>query len=467
MTKIKSMGHLAILTLLISLIAAFWVIGSKDITIVMDGESQQARVFAFSMQGGLIDAEIDLIEEDTVVPALDSPLHEGEEIVIARASQIVILADGEMQTLVTSDRNPLAILALAGIELGEEDLLLADGSPIAVDKRLTPTAAHSLQVRRATTINLETNGNTETIRSTAASLGAALWDAGIQLYQSDSLSPAPATPLEGGTIQASLIRSEEITIRVQGKTLSSRTTAATVGVALAEAGLPLQGLDYSIPDENAPIPGNHVIQIVRMREETALETSPLPFDVSFQALPEVPIDTQQVVQVGEYGLQAQRVRILYEAKPDAEGWEEVSREVEDEWVAREPTPRIAGYGTKIKVQTVATDDGPIEYWRAITAYATSYAPCLFPDGCSYITYSGKTLTKGIVAVLRSWYYYMGGARVYIPGYGFGEVADIGGGIAGKDWIDLGYDDDNYVGWHSNVTVYFLTPIPPNIMYILD
>jgi len=61
---------------------------------------------------------------------------------------------------------------------------------------------------------------------------------------------------------------------------------------------------------------------------------------------------------------------------------------------------------------------------------------------------------------------MRGQRVYIPGYGFGTIADAGGGIPGQYWIDLGYTDDTYVPWHQNVTMYFLTPIPSTIPYTL-
>jgi len=52
-----------------------------------------------------------------------------------------------------------------------------------------------------------------------------------------------------------------------------------------------------------------------------------------------------------------------------------------------------------------------------------------------------------------------GTRMYVPGYGFAEAADTGGGVRGR-FIDLGFDDHNYVGWHSQVMVYFLTPVPP-------
>jgi len=39
------------------------------------------------------------------------------------------------------------------------------------------------------------------------------------------------------------------------------------------------------------------------------------------------------------------------------------------------------------------------------------------------------------------------------------VEDIGGGIAGEYWIDLGYSDSDWVNWSKTVTVYFLSPAP--------
>ncbi len=86
----------------------------------------------------------------------------------------------------------------------------------------------------------------------------------------------------------------------------------------------------------------------------------------------------------------------------------------------------------------------IEYWRAVSMYATSYSPCrLGIPGCSTATASGAKVAKGIVAVVYRWYVNMRGQQVYIPGYGFATIADTGGGIPGKAWIDLGYSDEDY------------------------
>ena len=63
---------------------------------------------------------------------------------------------------------------------------------------------------------------------------------------------------------------------------------------------------------------------------------------------------------------------------------------------------------------------------------------------------------------------MQGQRLYVPGYGFGVIGDIGAGYPdGRPFIDLAYSDDDFVGWHQWVTVYFLTPVPASIIYVLQ
>ncbi|MBI9043866.1 MAG: hypothetical protein JEZ06_05230, partial [Anaerolineaceae bacterium] len=80
--------------------------------------------------------------------------------------------------------------------------------------------------------------------------------------------------------------------------------------------------------------------------------------------------------------------------------------------------------------------------------------------------SGEPVQQGVIAVRLHWYLQMAGQQVYIPGYGFARILDVGGGIPGEYWIDLGYSDEDYVSWHQYVTLYFLTPIPETIPWIL-
>jgi 3D (Asp-Asp-Asp) domain-containing protein len=116
-----------------------------------------------------------------------------------------------------------------------------------------------------------------------------------------------------------------------------------------------------------------------------------------------------------------------------------------------------GRGTKAVVQTETVDGEELQFWRKVSVYATSYHPSIFgPDAR---TRSGMPLAHGTVAVSAAWYPSMVGQRVYVRGYGYGTIGDSGGGIPGTPWIDLGYGDADYVGWHSWTTIYFLTPIP--------
>ena len=119
------------------------------------------------------------------------------------------------------------------------------------------------------------------------------------------------------------------------------------------------------------------------------------------------------------------------------------------------------------IKTLDTPSGPIEYWRAVTVYATSYSPCRSAaDRCYYGTSSGLPVARGVIGVTRSWYNWFVGQRLYVPGYGTGVVADVGGGVPGEYWIDLGFTDADFEPWHQYVTIYFLTPVPENIPWIL-
>jgi len=445
------------------------VLTRKKIAVSINGEDQTYVTNALTVEGLLHLADIPLSEHDNVHPALNTWLRKDISVTIERAAQIQIHADGEVYSLLTPERIPVILLAEAGVGLSPDDRILADGLPIALDQALSFAPAHSLQVRRATQITLNDGGQEIHFASAADTLGEALWEQGITLYHSDQLTPSSDTPLEGDQIQATLKRSQTLTIRLMGESFHTRALGPTVGAALADSGVALQGSDYSIPPEGDPLPENGDIQVVRVREEVLLEQEPLPFGAIQQALPDLEIDNTQVVQAGEYGLTAQRVRVVYEAHPDAEGWQEVDRQIEDEWVAREPLPRITGYGTKIIVRTENVGGTSIEYWRKVEAYATSYSPCRLgvPDYCNSTTASGKQLQQGMIGVIRSWFNVMRGQQVFISGYGFATIEDIGAGVSGRHWVDLGYTDADWVSWHHNVTVYFLTPIPANIMYILE
>ncbi len=370
------------------------------------------------------------------------------------APLVHLTADGQTYTLHSPLTSPFALVAVAGLTFNPGDVMVVDGALFDSRAALPPSPPRSLAILRAQALTVIENGAATPVRVAARTVGEALWRAGFRLARADSVTPDLATPLDGVTT-ITLARATSITLQADGATITRRVRAATVGAALAEVGLPLVGQDYSLPAADQPLPDAGFIQVIRIREEflTALET--LSADTAFQSLPEQDIDTSQTLQAGVNGLKQRRVRLRYE------NGLEVARTDEGESIVSQPTLRIIGYGTRITPRVVDTPDGPLEYWRAMPFYATAYSPARAGTPVTArwygITASGKPLVKGLVAIDRR--YIPFGTRLYVPGYGFAEAADTGGGVKGR-FIDLGYDDWNYVSWHQTVMVYFLTPVPP-------
>lgn len=150
---------------------------------------------------------------------------------------------------------------------------------------------------------------------------------------------------------------------------------------------------------------------------------------------------------------------------------EVSRQTEGETVVRPAEDRVLGYGTKLVPRTITVDGQTITYWRALRLYATSYSPCRsagVPGKCYTGTSSGLPVKRGVVAMIYSWYLLFGGQSLYIPGYGYATVGDVGGGYPKGNhyWIDLGWTDEEYQPMEGWMTVYFLLPAQANPGYIL-
>jgi uncharacterized protein YabE (DUF348 family) len=378
------------------------------------------------------------------------------------APPTVTILDGEQViTLQTEARVPSAILAQAGITLSQNDRIFLHG--ISVSQEI-PIADYpiTLQIRRAVTITIVSPQGEQSLQTTAFTVGEALQEAGIQLHENDTVDPPLNSPITSSPVTIYLSPSSELTITADGRATRVTSSARTVGEALAEAGIPLLGLDYSIPSENEALPSDGQIKVVRVGESIQLMQEAIPFENELVASAEVPLDQTQILAPGENGLSVVRVRVRYEDGV------EVSRVTEEETVVRLPKNRTLAYGTKVEIKTAVVDGVTLEYWRAVQMYATSYSPCRLGTGtCGSTTASGKQLQKGMVALRTDLYFALKGQPLYIPGYGFATVEDACGGCTGQPWIDLGFSDDDYEAWHSVVTVYFLTPVPQTIPYSFE
>lgn len=368
-------------------------------------------------------------------------------------------------TVTTHERLPILILAEAGITPQPDDRVLVNGAPQGLEEEITANGNIQLELRRAMKVKLITSEGEREITSSALTVGELLDEEKVEVGEYDKVLP-PRDWRLSASLAISIRPARELTVTTGGETLTIHSSTNTVGEALAEAGIPLMGLDVSAPAEDEPLPPDGQIQVTRVSESFLVEYESIPFSTEESYSEDVPFGEQEVKQTGVNGVTMIRTRVRFE------NGIEVSREAEDKSTVREPITQIVVSGSKITLAPVG-GNAPYQYWYATEMYATWYSPCNSGiSGCSYGTSSGAPAGFGIVAVDYSIYSYLAGMRVYIPGYGLATIGDTGGGpivetnygVARTQWIDLGYDDNNIGGLSGWVTVYFLEPAPTEIPY---
>ena len=378
----------------------------------------------------------------------------------------VTILDGDtVLPVTTSETVPLLILADAGITPQPTDRVLVNGIPYKLDQDISLDGDWHLQLIRSISVKLITPQGEQNLQTSALTVGDFLKENGFATSLNDKVAPPLTTPITDSlTITFSPAQTMSITAGETSLTINSY--AQTVGEALAQAGIPLMGMDTSVPAENEPLPIDGKITVTRVTESVLVELQSIPFSTEETESVDVAFGEQNILQTGENGIAMVKTRIRYE------NGVEVNRVEEDKTILKEPVKQIVAKGTKIVLSEVG-GSAPYQYWYATQMYASWYSPCNSgTGGCSYGTASGAKAGFGIVAVDYSYYSYLAGMRVYIPGYGVATIGDTGGGpviestfgVPRYQWIDLGYDDNNIGGLSGWVTVYFLEPAPAEIPY---
>ncbi len=468
----RNIGAFVALVSIVAALVAGYQATLTPVTLVIDGQEWCARTHQDTVGALLLDVGLTLRPEDRVFPyELSTPLESISDVRVERARAVYISADGRTALFRTHATTVEEALREARVSLGPHDELevegkfAPDGRSVGHSRRVPattdPDPVH-ITVRRAISFTLHENGQAVTVHTTAPTVGEALRRIGLTLYLADGVEPGLGERISAG-MHVYIERSVPVVVKVDERTLRTRTHRERVDDVLADLNIVLTGQDYTIPPLDAPLQDGVAIQVVRVSERFLIRQDPIPFDVAWQPDPDLEIDNQRLLQEGAHGILEQRIRIRYE------DGHEVSRTIEDEYVAVPPATKIMGYGVKIVVRTLDTPTGPVEYWRVISMHATSYSAATSGTSPSSPWYgrtrTGMQMRKGIVAVDPRTIHLL--SHVYVPGYGVGIAGDTGGAIRGRR-IDLGYDDDNLVLWYRWVDVYLLTPAPPadQINYIL-
>jgi len=439
------------LLLAIGSVAAGYRTTLTPITLEVNTQPRQLRTHQDTVAALLTDVGIELHPNDSISPPLEAPVKPGMIIRVDHARPVHVSVAGQGITLRTRATSVNEILNEAKVTLGAHDQLSIEGN---LRTRTSEGEPPRIVIHRAVPFTLREPDQTTTLYTTAATVGEALHQAGLTLYLADHVHPGLSTRISPD-MEIALERSTPVTVHVDGRTVRTRTHREQAGDVLADLGIVLTGQDYASPSCDAPLAGGATIDVVRVGERFLIQQEPIPFESVWRPDPNLEIDNRKLLQEGSPGVRERRIRVRYE------NGQEVSRTLENEYVAVPPKTHIKGYGTKIVVRTLETPSGAVEYWRKIRMLATSYSAATSGVSKSNPHYGrtamGLKMRHGIVAVDPELIDL--GSKVYVPGYGVGLAGDTGGAINGKR-IDLGYDDSNLQLWYRWVDVYLLTPVPP-------
>lgn len=464
------------------------------VTVRVDGLEATIRTHQATVGDLLAAIELPLAAQDRLWPAASTPLEAGMTIEVRRARPLLLESvtsapqpwpeQSRLRRLWTQASTLGQALAEAGITLGPADEVSLEGRPGWLDtpfppaqvielessagpRRLYPWEGMGLQpvrvtVHRALPLHVTEDGFSYTIWTTASTIGEALAREGLVLYAGDQVRPGLGEPVSAG-LHVWVEHSRPVTVKTAGRTYHTRTRRQTVAGLLAEQGILLAGEDQVEPPLSTPISDGMVIQITHKEHAFEVEEEITPFATVWEPDPEMEIDTRRLDQEGAVGIVRRRYRLILE------NGQPITRTLEDTWLAQQPVTRVIKYGTKIVLREVQTPEGPLTYWRKVRMFATSYtaSDAGTPRDAPYFGYTrlGWKMRHGIVAVDPT--VVKMGTKVYVPGYGLGDVADTGSAIKGR-WIDLGYEDGAMVPWSRCVDVYLLAPPPPayQIDYLL-
>lgn len=268
-----------------------------------------------------------------------------------------------------------------------------------------------------------------------------------------------------GSSRTAIPATVPLVVQIGDRQHNLQVPPGTVADALAWSRIAVGPLDLVDPGLGTPVDADMHIRIVIRERSISEELASVPYDVVWEGDPTLPIDHQALRSPGRAGSTVQRN--LHELH-DGQAMPNLRRT--ESWLADAPQPRRIAYGRMIVRRVYESPAGDsVDYWRKVRMWTTSYSPARAgtPTDAPWYgyTFSGEPMRNGIVAadldVLPL------GTRVFVEGYGKGEVLDTGGGLGPRN-LDLGYTDEDYRSWARWSDVYLLWPPPPasEIIWIL-
>lgn len=183
------MRALIAMTLLALIFAGATAVAShKTVTLTVDGMSMSVPTMKSRVIDVVTENGFEVGERDDLYPAADTPVHQSDTIVLRRSRPLEISTDGGGSEQVWTTAST--------VDEALAQLQMTDKAPVAASRasRL-PLDGMALPVVSPKNVHIDDGGQRRTVRLAAPNVAALLEAAGTPLQQSDTVSPAPSTPV--------------------------------------------------------------------------------------------------------------------------------------------------------------------------------------------------------------------------------------------------------------------------------
>lgn len=259
------------------------------------------------------------------------------------------------------------VLEAAGLSVGAHDLLVPSASAAVQD-------GARVAVRRGRQIELVVDGQQRLVWVTATSVDEALDQIGLREQNlALSASRSRSIPLAGFSLRVTTRK--HIAVIADNLTQERDTTAATVGDALAEIGIALDGDDRLSYPATDPLAEGLIIRVTRIGSERAEEQVAVPFQT--ERRPDADLFTGETKQLtaGKAGLARRTVERVY-----ADGVLEKTSVLSSTPITA-PVTRVLAVGTKARPAGTASADGL--NWGALANCESGGNPRAISSGGTY------------------------------------------------------------------------------------
>ena len=245
---------------------------------------------------------------------------------------VLLSVDGQTQEVDFRGETVADVLAAAGLEAGERDLLVpAPGTEVGDGDRVA--------LRRARLITVVVDGKPREVWTTATSVDEALDQIGLRDGAlALSASRSRGIPLDG--FRLDVTTPKDISILADNAVKPLSTTAATVRDALIEAGIRLDADDRISATRTTPVTDRMVIRVTRVSTVRTTETVSVPFETERRENGDMFKGESKTLQAGEAGVVRRTVEQVF-----ADGALESTNVISSVTVS-EPVTRILVVGTK-------------------------------------------------------------------------------------------------------------------------